>query len=126
MLKRHAGREHNVHRQFSEKKDVVHVAHNEQIEANLERHRNILSAREAKFINDIGSHFSASEEVLAKKKKQLETKLKGKLIDEETKKHTVKSNFTERNKIRSASLASCNCKKINNVEEGITKSIFLV
>jgi hypothetical protein len=31
----------------------------------------------------------------------------------------------ERTKSRSASLANCRCKQINNVEEGITKSIFL-
>lgn len=70
MLMRHAGREHNVYRQVQEKKDNIHEAHNGQIEKNLERHIEILSARETKFINDIGSHFAASQDVLNKKKKQ--------------------------------------------------------
>jgi hypothetical protein len=52
-----------------------------------------VQARENKFINDIGHSFEVSGEVLSQKKKNFESKLKGKLIDEDAKRFTVRSNF---------------------------------
>jgi hypothetical protein len=75
------------------------------------------------FINSIGDDFRKSQIVLNSNKKSQEKKLKDKLIDNEDHRRTIRSNFTERYKQRYNSLSQCSCKKINNIEEGLVKSI---
>ena len=62
---------------------------------------------------------------MKKNKKHLEKKIKDKQYDQLVKRETLRSNFIERARGKSAAMADCKCKRINNVEEGLTKSVML-
>ena len=126
LLKKHAGRELLVYRQVQDKQEDIHDVHNEVIERNLEKHDEIMTTRHNKFINSIGTHFDASEGLLKKNQKQQQKKIKDKVYDSLLHRETIKDNFKERTRNKSAAMADCACKRINNVEEGFTKSVVMM
>lgn len=123
LLKKHEGREDLVHEQHLKKQEEVHENHKEIISKTLEKNQEIIDERIKSLINNIGDDFRKSMSLLNSNRKSHEKKMKDKLIDNEDHRLTIRSNFTDRHKQRYNSLSQCSCKKINNIEEGLVKSI---
>jgi hypothetical protein len=81
-----------------------------------------MSSRQSKVISELGTHFDASSDLLKKAQQQTAKKIQDKQFDTISKREAVRSSLLESTRNKSASLADCKCKRINNVEEGITKS----
>jgi hypothetical protein len=83
----------------------------------LQKNNEILDSKIKSIIHNIGEDFRKSGEVLKSQSKAHAKKIKDRKIDDYEHRMTVRSNFLDRAKQRSASLSECACKRINNIEE---------